>query len=533
MTRTRKIVLLILSVIACLSFCAFGFGCGGENKVEGTFSIAAVPADNELTEGSEFNLSVKCEPENATYEKAEWSVSDESVATVSDDGKLVAVAAGRCVVTLTVDGKECGSFILTVLSNKVYVSEITIENKNRRTLVVGESFTASVSVVPEINDDEIVWNADDLNVVAVNGEGEITAIGAGEATITVTAVNGEKSDEITVRVVDAENYEADIASAAFNENVRVITASNFTSSAIDEKTIVRKDEFKGKSYIETENAYNAGEYHVLAFVMNDKFYEGVEYTLAVNVQLLRGVSAMGISVCAEADAGKKIATAEDDSDVYNTTLKNVGGINEIRITFVCPADLETLYLYCGEANGSNIIAFSDLSVTPAFRYAERGAEKINVYREDFRFANEREDGSVASFSEDKAYFYIPKWEAGNSSNSVKNENGESALVITNSYENAYTPREAAAYFAIEEGKKYAVTIRFSTVGTHNGQFIINYIGGEQIGDVITAGGTDLADEEVSREFTAATSSEGILFTFGDFVGNNELHVSLIEIREII
>lgn len=541
MKRIRKSVLLILSVIACLSFCAFGFGCG-ENKAEGTFSIAAVPADNELTEGSEFNLSVKCEPENATYEKAEWSVSDESVATVSENGKLVAVAAGRCAVTLTVDGKECGSFILTVLSNKVYVSEITIENKNRRTLVVGESFTASVSVVPEVNDDEIVWNADDLNVVAVNGEGKITAIGEGEATITVTAVNGEKSDEMTVRVVEAENYEADTASAAFDENARMITASNFASSAIDEKTIVRKDEFKGKSYIETENTHNAGEYHVFAFVMNDKFYEGVEYTLAVNVQLLRGVSAMGISVCAEADGSKKIATAEDDSEFYNTTLKNVGGINEVRITFVCPADLETLYLYCGEANGSNIIAFSDLSVTPAFRYTARVADKINVYREDFRFARLVEEeggeipkGYVVSPNGEKIYFSIPPRDDGLSLNSLEKENGKSALVITNNYTETYIPREMVASFTLEEGKKYSVTIKYTTVRTHNGQFIIKYAsdGGEQIGEILTNGGTDLPDGKVEWTFTAAHNATGLLITMADFIGNNELHVSLIEIREII
>ena len=533
MKGIKKIVLLVLSLVACLSFCAFGFGCGGENKVEGTFSIAAVPADNELTEGSEFNLSVKCEPGNATYEKAEWSVSDESVATVSEEGKLVAVAAGRCIVSLTVDDKDCGSFVLTVLSNKVFVSEITIEHKERKTLILGESFTASVSVVPETNDDEIVWETSDSAVLTVSDEGVITACGAGEATVTVTAVNGEKSDSITVRVVEIENYYADFENVTFDENAKIIAGSNFSTSAIEEERKLIKDEFKGKSYLESENLYDAGEYHFLAFVMNDKFYEGVEYTLAVNIQLLRGVSAMGIAVCAEADISKKIATEADESEVYNAVLQNVGGLNEVRITFVCPKDTETLYLYTGEANGQNIVAFSDLSITPAFRYEEKSSAKINVYKEDFKFAVEREDGSVASFSDKDAYFYLPKYEAGNSLNSVKHENGESALVITNNYESTYTPREAAAYFAIEEGKKYSVTIVYSTVRTHNGQFIIKYIGGEQIGEVLTKGGTDLTNEEVSWEFTAAHSADGILFTFGDFIGNNELHVSLIEIREII
>ncbi len=542
MKKSRILLTVALSLIALFAFSAFFAGCGksgGNGKVEGAFFIAGKPADNELTVGNSVTLIVKAEPENADYEKAEWSVSDDGIATVTDGGVLTAVAAGRCVVTLTVDGKAADNFVLTVLSDKTYVSAIKIENKEGTTLVVGESRDLAITVTPEKHDDEIAFITSDDKVVSVDENGKITATGEGEATVTVKAVNGDKSDGITVRVVKAEAFSADFESVNYDEAAKNLVGSNFSSSVIeDEAVTVRKEEYKGKAYIELVNAYK-GSYHVFAFICNGKYYAGVKYTLALNVQILRGASAAGIAICAEADANKKIPTENDDGEAYNVLLKDPFGLNEVRIEFVCPADTETLYLYFGEANGENIVAFGRLEIIPSFNYEEKPAEKINVYKEEFRFASAQEDGSVVSWNENKEgernpYFYLPPRDE-NSLNSVKNENGKSALVITNNYTETYIPREMIASFNLEEGKKYSVTIKYTTVRTHNGQFIIKYAsdGGEQIGEVLTNGGTDMTDGKVEWTFDAAHDSTGLLITMADFIGNNELHVSLIEIKEII
>lgn len=542
MKKSRIFLTVALSLIALFAFSAFFAGCGkngGNGKVEGAFSIAGKPADNELTVGNSVTLIVKAEPENADYEKAEWSVSDDGIATVTDGGVLTAVAAGRCVVTLTVDGKAADNFVLTVLSDKTYVSEIKIENKEGTTLVVGESRDLAITVTPEKHDDEIAFITSDDKVVSVDENGKITATGEGEATVTVKAVNGDKSDGIIVRVVKAEVFSADFESANYDEAAKNLVGSNFSSSVIeDEAVTVRKEEYKGKAYIELVNAYK-NAYHVFAFICNGKYYAGVKYTLAFNVQLIRGASAAGVAICAEADANKKIPTENDDGEAYNVLLKDPFGLNEVRIEFVCPADTENLYLYFGEANGENIVAFGRLEIIPSFNYEEKPAEKINVYKEEFRFASAQEDGSVVSWNENKEgernpYFYIPPRDE-NSLNSVKNENGKSALIITNNYTETYIPREMIASFNLEEGKKYSVTIKYTTVRTHNGQFIIKYAsdGGEQIGEVLTNGGTDMTDGKVEWTFDAAHDSTGLLVTMADFIGNNELHVSLIEIKEII
>ena len=543
MKKSRLFLTVALSLIALFAFSAFFAGCGengGNGKVEGTFSIAGKPADNELTVGNSVTLTVKAEPENADYDKAEWSVSDDGIATVTDGGVLTAVAAGRCIVTLTVDGKTADNFVLSVLSDKTYVSEIKIENKEGMTLVVGESRDLAITVTPEKHDDEIAFITSDDKVVSVDENGKITATGEGEATVTVKAVNGDKSDGITVRVVKAEAFSADFESANYDEAAKNLVGSNFSSSVIeDEAVTVRKEEHKGKAYVELVNAYK-NAYHVFAFICNGKYYAGVKYTLALNVQLIRGASAAGVAICAEPDAGKKIPTEKDDGgEAFNTLLKDPFGLNEVRIEFVCPADTETLYLYFGEANGENIVAFGRLEIIPSFNYEEKAAEKINVYKEEFRFATAQDDGSVVSWNENKEgernpYFYIPPRDE-NSLNSVENENGKSALVITNNYTETYIPREMVASFNLEEGKKYSVTIKYTTVRTHNGQFIIKYAsdGGEQIGEVLTNGGTDMTDGKVEWTFDAAHNSTGLLITMADFIGNNELHVSLIEIKEII
>lgn len=537
MRKSRIFLIVTLSFIAMFAFSAFFTGCGGDNgngKVEGSFSIDGKPTDNELTVGCSVTLTVKAEPENAEYEKAEWSVSDDAIATVTDGGALTAVAAGRCVVTLTVDGNECDRFVLTTLSAKTYINEIKIKNKEQATLLIGESRELEISVTPENHDDEIEFTTSDEEVISLDDSGKITATGEGEATVTVKAVNGDVSDEINVRVVNAAAFSASFESANYDETAKILAGSNFSSSLINDETVtVRKEEYKGKAYIELVNAYKEA-YHVFAFICNGKFYAGVKYTLALNVQILRGASAAGIAICAEPDSNKKIPT-EKDEGVYNALLKDPFGLNEVRVEFVCPADTETLYLYFGEANGENIVAFENLEITPSFSYEEKAAEKINVYKEEFKFANEQENGSVISWNGNNQYFYIPPREDGTSRNSVEKENGKSALVITNTYTSTYIPREMIASFNFEEGKKYTVTIKYTTVRTHNGQFIIKYAsdGGEQIGDVQTNGGTDMTDGKVEWTFTAEHNATGLLITMADFVGNNELHVSLIEIKEII
>ncbi len=73
--------------------------------------------ESELTlgDGDTFTLVATVEPDNATNKTVTWTSSDESVATVDDNGNVTAVDCGEAVITATTaDGKQSASCNITI-----------------------------------------------------------------------------------------------------------------------------------------------------------------------------------------------------------------------------------------------------------------------------------------------------------------------------------------------------------------------------------------------------------------------------------
>ncbi len=82
----------------------------------------------------------------------------------------------------------------------IEVEDVTIEGDSY-TIGLGEEITLSATIMPEnaaIQD--ISWSSDDEDVVTVDAEGKVTAVGPGKATITVTTIDGNKTDTCQIIV---------------------------------------------------------------------------------------------------------------------------------------------------------------------------------------------------------------------------------------------------------------------------------------------------------------------------------------------
>ena len=122
------------------------------------------------------------EPADTTEDDVILSVADESVAKL-EGNKLVAVSDGSTKITAT-SGIVKTSARVTVTTK---VEQITL-NKTEGVLTVGNSVTVTATVTPDnATNTTINWTSSDEKVATVDSNGKVTAVAAGNATITATS----------------------------------------------------------------------------------------------------------------------------------------------------------------------------------------------------------------------------------------------------------------------------------------------------------------------------------------------------------
>ena len=154
-----------------------------------------------LAEGETETLTATVKPDNADNRKVAWSSDKTEVATVDGAGKVTAVKPGEAVVTVTTeDGGKTATCKVTVKAKAVSVTEVTLD-KTELTLTEGETETLTATVKPDNADNrKVTWSSDKTDVATVDGAGRVTAVKAGEATVTVTTEDGGKTATCKVTV---------------------------------------------------------------------------------------------------------------------------------------------------------------------------------------------------------------------------------------------------------------------------------------------------------------------------------------------
>lgn len=151
-----------------------------------------------LTKGKSATVKIAAAPAGASN-KVTWKTSKKSVATVKN-GKITAKKAGKATITAVAkDGsKKKISFTVKVVAGKVTAVAV---DKAEVALEVGatETVKATVTTKGKNASKTVGWTSKNEKVATVKN-GVITAVGAGETTVTVTAVDGSKKSA-TVKVV--------------------------------------------------------------------------------------------------------------------------------------------------------------------------------------------------------------------------------------------------------------------------------------------------------------------------------------------
>lgn len=251
MKKTFKTIIALCLTIAMLSSLFAGVTFAAETVAVEWYGFDAVTASASLAEGTFASPSPVFFPANATETDVTWSVSDETKATVDENGVVTLLAAGTVTVTAKlVDGsavvdsavkKNGASYELTIDGSllKANPSEVKFASANKGKEVVIIGAQGPLEIVSTSNG--IVAEAVVLDETTI----QVNSLAFGYAEITVT--DGTNSLVVPVFVLPADMSAAqDTWKQIFTDEETAKTADPGYLQWYLEAITIRKDSgFKG------------------------------------------------------------------------------------------------------------------------------------------------------------------------------------------------------------------------------------------------------------------------------------------------
>ena len=169
-----------------------------------TVPVASVKLNQttlELIAGKEATLTATVKPDDATNKTVTWSSNNETVATVDNNGKVTAKAAGEAIITAKVGDKQATCNV-KVTAAEVAVESVTLDQSSLE-LIAGKEATLTATVKPDnATNRTVAWESNAISVATVDNNGKVTAKAEGTAIITAKA--GDKTATCTVTVTKAD-----------------------------------------------------------------------------------------------------------------------------------------------------------------------------------------------------------------------------------------------------------------------------------------------------------------------------------------
>ena len=145
--------------------------------------ITLTAPERTVTAGQSVALTAEFMPEDAAVRQAVWSVSDERIASVDENGTVTGLKRGNVSVTAAAaDGSSVrANCYIQVIQD---AEEIRLDQEEM-TLNTGRSAVLRATVLPaDTNDKGVVWATSDEGIAQVNGYGQVTGIEPGTCEIT-------------------------------------------------------------------------------------------------------------------------------------------------------------------------------------------------------------------------------------------------------------------------------------------------------------------------------------------------------------
>lgn len=202
MKKTTIIILAVLPIILVISisFAAKILSIYQHISVEKVRFVDESNVDYEkdfiykIEVGDEKQLKIRVYPDLATNKKVEFSSTNSEICSVDQNGVIKGISAGSCIIIVkTEENSMYSMLIIRVTQDRV--SGVTLPFDEIE-LTVGDSpkeLAAIIEPYVAINKN-VKYTSSDTSVATVDENGNVKAVGVGQAIITVTTEDGGFTD---------------------------------------------------------------------------------------------------------------------------------------------------------------------------------------------------------------------------------------------------------------------------------------------------------------------------------------------------
>lgn len=190
-------------------------------------TIGTQPASQTVTKGNTATFSVAATGEKLSYQWQQSTDNGQSWTDISGANAATYITAAtttsmngyqyRCVVSNSAGSVTSNAVTLTVNAATVSVTGVTLEPTSL-SLFTGDTAPLTATVKPDnATNKNVTWESNNTTVATVDTNGNVAAVAAGEATITVKTADGNHTATCQVKVAQPTyGISADISALDFS-----------------------------------------------------------------------------------------------------------------------------------------------------------------------------------------------------------------------------------------------------------------------------------------------------------------------------
>lgn len=224
----KRFTALFLAALSGLVMC----GCQESDSDSSLQSVTLNTHELNLSVGKEQTLTAVVSPGTSEGLMFEWASANPEIASVSENGVVLAVAPGQTVVSVSCQGKrdEC-RVTVTEAVDKVTVTPSTGE------VLIGQTLSLEAKVEPAEIDAPVTWTSTNEDIATVSDDGVVTGVATGTVIVMAEAGGVTGTAMISVVGTPVESVTLNETSIEIDEGETHTLSATVLPASADNKSI--------------------------------------------------------------------------------------------------------------------------------------------------------------------------------------------------------------------------------------------------------------------------------------------------------